>query len=122
MTDGLAILLAGRLAIFPCSLAIHFAGGLRLAVNGGGFGRQGLDFSADLTDVIDGSSTFSLRSALLEAQFRAWGYTDFAADCGELERSADGGLVLTWARTLPRHRKIPSLQHNPVVSGRSMWW
>ncbi len=43
---------------------------------------DGVDFSADLTDVRDGSSTFALRSALLEAHFRARGYTDFAAGGG----------------------------------------
>ncbi len=54
-----------------------------------------------------------------------------AADGGMLESAAadrldwgwadglDGGLVLARARTLPRHRKIPSLQLSPVVSGRS---
>ncbi len=31
----------------------------------------------------------------------------------------DGGLVLARGRTLSRHRRIPSLQHSPVVSGRS---
>ncbi len=103
-------------------LAIPFASGLRLAANGGGFGRWGLDVSADLTDIIYGSSTFALMSVLLEAHLQARGYTDFAADCGELERAADSRLVSTRARTLPRHQKIPSLQHNPVVSGRSMGW
>ncbi len=29
------------------------------------------------------------------------------------------GLVLDQGRTLSRHRRIPSLQHSPVVSGRS---
>ncbi len=66
MTDGCAILLAGGLSIFSGGLAIHFACGLRLATNGGGFGRRGLDFSADLTDFNDGSSTFALSSALLD--------------------------------------------------------
>ncbi len=54
-------------------------GELGLAVNSGWFGRRGLEFSADLTDVKDGSKTFALRSALLEAHFRARGYTDFTA-------------------------------------------
>ncbi len=103
-------------------LAIPFASGLRLAATGGGFGIWGLDVSADLTDIIDRSSTFALMSVLLEAHFQARGYTDFDADCGELERAEDCRLVSTRARTLPRHRKIPSLQHNPVVSGRSMGW
>ncbi len=67
MTDGCAILLAGGLSIFSGGLAIHFASGLRLAANGGGFRRRGLDFSADLTDFNDGSSTFALSSALLDA-------------------------------------------------------
>ncbi len=31
----------------------------------------------------------------------------------------DGRLVLARARTLSRHRRIPSLQHSPLVSGRS---
>ncbi len=33
---------------------------------------------------------------------------------------SNGRLVLARARTLPRHRNIPSLQVSPVVSGRSM--
>ncbi len=31
----------------------------------------------------------------------------------------DGRLVLAWARTLSRHRRIPSLHFSPVMSGRS---
>ncbi len=43
-----------------------------------------------------------------------------AADGGRLAWAANGsGLVLARARTLPRHRKIPSLQLSPEVSGRS---
>ncbi len=36
---------------------------------------------------------------------------------GGLERAAAGGLVLDRGRTLSRHRRIPSLQLSPVVSG-----
>ncbi len=46
-----------------------------------------------------------------------------SGEAGRHKGAADGRLVSTRARKLPRHRKIPSLQHNPVVSGRSMgWW
>ncbi len=60
-------------------LGIFFAGELGLAANSDWFGRRGLEFNADLTDVKDGSNTFALMSALLEAHFRARGYTDFTA-------------------------------------------
>ncbi len=36
---------------------------------------------------------------------------------GGLERAAAGRLVLDRGRTLSRHRRIPSLQLSPVVSG-----
>ncbi len=39
----------------------------------------------------------------------AWGTAD----------GLDGGLVLDRGWTLSRHRRIPSLQLSPVVSGRS---
>ncbi len=51
-----------------------------------------------------------------------------SGDEGELDGTSGDeedtrGLVSTRTRKLPRHLKIPSLQHNPVVSGSSMgWW
>ncbi len=50
------------------------------------------------------------------------GGLESAADGGFDWGSADGldgGLVLVQGRMLSRHRRIPSLQHSPVVSGRS---
>ncbi len=72
MISGLAILIAGG----PTSFS---NGGLAWAAVGSGLGRRGADFSADRTDVKDGSSTFAPRSALLEAHLRARGNT---RECG----------------------------------------
>ncbi len=71
-------------------------GGLAWAANGGGWGRA--------------ANSGGLAGA---------------ANGGGLAGAAnDGGLVLARARTLPRHRKTPSLQLSPVVSGRftGRWW
>ncbi len=73
----------GTIIVVSCGIIIAADGGDSDFTAGGGWlGRRGNDFSADLTDVNDGSSTFALRSALLEAHFRARGYTDFAVDGG----------------------------------------
>ncbi len=75
----------GGTIVVSCGIIIAADGGdSDFAAGGGWLGRRGNDFSADLTDVNDGSSTFALRSALLEAHFRARGYTDFAVDGGWL--------------------------------------
>ncbi len=89
MTSGLAIFSAGGLAIL-------IAGGLAL-------------FSAG-------------RLAIFTAGGRCLGAgTGFAAGGGGLGGAADDGrLVLARGRKLSRHRRrIPSLQHSPLVSGRS---
>ncbi len=52
----------------------------------------------------------------------AWaanGGADFPANGGLGRAVDDGGLVPALARPLSRHRRIPSLQLSPVVSGRS---
>ncbi len=62
----------GTIIAVSCGIIIAADGGdSDFAAGGGWLGRRGNDFSADLTDVNDGSSTFALRSALLEAHFRA---------------------------------------------------
>ncbi len=88
-------------------------GGLGRAVDGG------VNFPVDgrLGRATDGGLDFPMKGGL-----------EGAADGGMLESVvADGldwgwaisGLVLARAQTLPRHRKMPSLQLSPVVSGRS---
>ncbi len=95
------------------------------AAGGGWLGRWGNDFSADLTDVNDGSSTFALRSALLEAHFRARGYTYIVTDGGTIiVASGDGTIIAadgtpTRDRRLSRHLKIVSCQVRLEVSGSS---
>ncbi len=87
---GLAILIGGGLALVSVGrLAIFTAGGPALAANGGG-------------------------------HFPADGGITRVANGGGFRRAADNGrLVLARGRKLSRHRRIPSLQHSPVVSGRS---
>ncbi len=89
-TSGLAIFFGGRLALVSVGrLAIFTAGGPALAANGGG-------------------------------HFPANGGITRAANGDGFGRAADDGrLVLARGRKLSRHRRIPSLQHSPVVSGRS---
>ncbi len=106
-------------------------GGLEWAVDGGvnfpadgGLGRaadDGVNFPADggLGRAANAGVNFSADGGL-EAATNGGG--EFPVD-GGLKGAANGGLVLAQARTLPRHRKIPSLQLSPVVSGRSTgWW
>ncbi len=66
--------------------------------------------------MINGLAIFSAgRLAILIA-----GGPAFTANGGGFRRAADdGGQVLARARTLSRHRRIPSLHFSPVVSGRS---
>ncbi len=109
----------------PIGLAISPAGGLAGTADGGGLGRRGADFSADRTDVTDGSSTFAPRSALLEAHLRARGNT---RECGGLQPlvrhlgvTSDGTSARD--RRLSRHRITVSCQFRLEVSGSSTgWW
>ncbi len=105
----------------PIGLAISPAGGLAWTADGGGLGRRGADFSADRTDVTDGSSTFAPRSALLEAHLRARGNT---RECGGLQPlvrhlgvTSDGTPARD--RRLSRHRITVSCQFRLEVSGSS---
>ncbi len=77
MSGGIIITASGDRTIFATD-----GGDSDFAAGGGWLGRRGNDFRADLTDVNDGSSTCALRSALLEAHFRARGYTYIAAGGG----------------------------------------
>ncbi len=87
------------------------SGGANVKGHSGGAGSRGRSESAKL-DRIHGEGELG----------------GISGDEGELggtsgDEEDTRGLVSTRARKLPRHRKIPSLQHNPVVSGSSMgWW
>ncbi len=93
--------------------------GTDFAAGGSWLGRQELDFSADLTDVIGGSNTFALRSALLETHFRARGYSEITAGGGTI--IAAGGAPAQ-DRRLSRHLIPTSLQSRLEVSGSSIRW
>ncbi len=67
--------------------------GTDFAAGGGWLGRRELDFSADLTDVIGGSNTFALRSALLETHFRARGYSDITTGGGTFIVVGGGTII-----------------------------